>query len=184
MCCMLPCCHHPCNREANNDLFSLSINLLVNFMFITCQQTVKSAHNKLSSKCLFNPRFQVYHLIQFNSVFFFQPIITNYKFASEGFTICTHTTSLSQNLTWSGVFVSSFQSYFEVPVSRVLCFPALPVPVIVCPVPDCFHLCVYLVCLDCFIPFTCPQPLLSRYCLMPYTCSPPYSLCLSFRCLP
>jgi len=42
----------------------------------------------------------------------------------------------------SGVFVSCFQFYFEVPVSPVLCFPALPVvPVIVCPVPDCFLLC-------------------------------------------
>jgi len=37
--------------------------------------------------------------IQFNSVYFVKPIITNYNFASEGFTICTHTTSLSQDLT-------------------------------------------------------------------------------------
>jgi len=37
--------------------------------------------------------------IQFNSVYFILPNIKNYKFVSEGFTICTHTTSLSQNLT-------------------------------------------------------------------------------------
>jgi len=35
------------------------------------------------------------------------------------------------------VFVSCFLFYFEGLVSRVLCFPALPVPVSVCPVPDC-----------------------------------------------
>jgi len=35
------------------------------------------------------------------------------------------------------VVVPCFLFYFEVPVSSVLCFPALPVPVIVCPVPDC-----------------------------------------------
>jgi len=34
-----------------------------------------------------------------DSVYFVKPNITNYKFASEGFTICTHTTSLSQDLT-------------------------------------------------------------------------------------
>jgi len=38
-------------------------------------------------------------------------------------------------LVW--VLVSCFLFYFEVLVSCVLCFPALPVPVIVCPVPDC-----------------------------------------------
>jgi len=32
--------------------------------------------------------------------------------------------------------VSCLVSYFEVPVSRVLCLPAFPVPVIVSPVPD------------------------------------------------
>jgi len=36
---------------------------------------------------------------QFNSVYFVQPIITHYKFASECFTICTHTTSLTFDLT-------------------------------------------------------------------------------------
>jgi len=36
---------------------------------------------------------------QFNSVYFIQPRITNYKFASGGFTICTHTTSLTFDLT-------------------------------------------------------------------------------------
>jgi len=39
------------------------------------------------------------------------------------------------------LYTNTVPSYFEVPVSRVLCFPALPVPVIVFPVPDCFHLC-------------------------------------------
>jgi len=29
-------------------------------------------------------------IIQFNSVYFVEPILTNYKCASEGFTICTH----------------------------------------------------------------------------------------------
>jgi len=48
--------------------------------------------------------------------------------------------------------------YFEVPVSRVLCFPALPGPVIVCPMPDCFHLC----------PITCTFPVyLNPVCLIP-----------------
>jgi len=37
--------------------------------------------------------------IQFNSVYFIQPNITNYVFASVGFTICTHTTSLTFDLT-------------------------------------------------------------------------------------
>jgi len=36
--------------------------------------------------------------------------------------------------------------------------------------------------LDCFIPFTCPQPLSSRYRLMSYTRFPPYILCQSFPC--
>jgi len=35
----------------------------------------------------------------FNSVSFIQPNITNYEFASEGFIICTHTTSLTFDLT-------------------------------------------------------------------------------------
>jgi len=39
------------------------------------------------------------------------------------------------------VFVSCVVSYFEVPVSRVVCFPALPVPVVVYPGPDDFLLC-------------------------------------------
>ncbi|TNN83594.1 hypothetical protein EYF80_006112 [Liparis tanakae] len=30
-----------------------------------------------------------------------------------------------------------------------------------------------LLCLNCLIPCTCPQPLLSRYCLMSYTCVSP-----------
>jgi len=38
-------------------------------------------------------------MVQFNSVNFVLPNITNYTFTSEGFTICTHTTSLSQDLT-------------------------------------------------------------------------------------
>jgi len=37
--------------------------------------------------------------IQFNSVYFVKPNITNYKLASGGLTICTHITSLSQDLT-------------------------------------------------------------------------------------
>jgi len=37
--------------------------------------------------------------IKLNSVYFVQPNITNYKFASEGFTICTHSTSLTFDLT-------------------------------------------------------------------------------------
>jgi len=37
--------------------------------------------------------------IQFNSVHFISSIIINYKFALKGFKICTHTTSLSQDLT-------------------------------------------------------------------------------------
>jgi len=69
--------------------------------------------------------------------------------------------------TVEAVFVSCFLSYFEVPVSHVLCFPALPVPVIVCPVPDCFLLSVSLVCLDCFIPFTCHSCLVSVLCRTP-----------------
>jgi len=40
-----------------------------------------------------------FNLIQFNSVYFVKPNNTNYKFTSEGFTICAHTTSLSQDLT-------------------------------------------------------------------------------------
>jgi len=39
------------------------------------------------------------NMIQFNAVYFIQPTITNYEFASEGLTICTHTTSLSQDPT-------------------------------------------------------------------------------------
>jgi len=35
----------------------------------------------------------------FNSVYFIEPNITHYKFSSEGFTICTHTTSLTFDLT-------------------------------------------------------------------------------------
>jgi len=50
--------------------------------------------------------------IQFNSVSFIQPNITNYLFASEGFTICTHTTSLSQDLIWICV-----QAYIIVPAT-------------------------------------------------------------------
>jgi len=37
--------------------------------------------------------------IQFNSVYFVLPNITNYKFASKGFIICTPTTSLTFDLT-------------------------------------------------------------------------------------
>jgi len=37
--------------------------------------------------------------VQFNSVYFIWPNITNYEFPSEGFTICTHTTSLTFDLT-------------------------------------------------------------------------------------
>jgi len=36
---------------------------------------------------------------QFNSVYFIKPNITNYEFASEGFTLCTYTTSLTFDLT-------------------------------------------------------------------------------------
>jgi len=35
----------------------------------------------------------------FNSVYFIQPNITNEKFSSEGFTVCTHMTSLTFDLT-------------------------------------------------------------------------------------
>jgi len=38
-------------------------------------------------------------IIQFNSVCFVSPIITDHTFASEGFTICTHRTSLTFDLT-------------------------------------------------------------------------------------
>jgi len=38
-------------------------------------------------------------MLLFNSVYFVYAIITNYKIALEGFTICTHTTSLSQEIT-------------------------------------------------------------------------------------
>jgi len=50
-------------------------------------------------------------------------------------------------------------AYWETaPVSRVFCIPALPGPVIVCPVPDCFHLC----------PITCTVPVyLNPVCLIP-----------------
>jgi len=37
--------------------------------------------------------------IQLNSVYFIKPIVTNNKLASEGFTICTHMTSLTFDLT-------------------------------------------------------------------------------------
>jgi len=37
--------------------------------------------------------------LNFNSVNLIQPNITNYELASEGFTICTHTTSLTFDLT-------------------------------------------------------------------------------------
>jgi len=55
-------------------------------------------NQKLDAK---NCTYEVYYMdnIQFNSVYFVLPNITNYTFASEGFTICTHTTSLSQDLT-------------------------------------------------------------------------------------
>jgi len=36
---------------------------------------------------------------EFNSVYFIKPNIANYKLPSEGFTICTHTTSLTFDLT-------------------------------------------------------------------------------------
>jgi len=39
-------------------------------------------------------------VIKLNSVYFVSPNITNYKFPSEGFTICTHTTSLTFDLMW------------------------------------------------------------------------------------
>jgi len=45
-----------------------------------------------------NRRIDRFLPIQFNSVYFVQPNIPNYKFASKGFTICTHMTSLSQDL--------------------------------------------------------------------------------------
>jgi len=35
---------------------------------------------------------------------------------------------------------------------------------------SCVSCLLCLLCLDCLIPCTCPQPLLSRYCLMSYTC--------------
>jgi len=35
----------------------------------------------------------------FNSVYFIQPNITNYTFASKGFTVSTHSTALPQDLT-------------------------------------------------------------------------------------
>jgi len=42
---------------------------------------------------------QIVCSIQFNSVYFVQPKIKNYKFASKGLIICTHTTSLTFDLT-------------------------------------------------------------------------------------
>jgi len=46
----------------------------------------------------------------------------------------------------------------------------LPLAVTPCSVSPVSPLC--LLCLNCLIPCTCPQPLLSRYCLS-YTCFPP-----------
>jgi len=43
--------------------------------------------------------FFFFFLSRSNSVYFVSPDIINYKFASESFTICTHTTSLSPDLT-------------------------------------------------------------------------------------
>jgi len=45
---------------------------------------------------------------QFNSVYLIQPNITNYEFASEGFTICTHTTSL-----WSTYNITVKHTYLK-----------------------------------------------------------------------
>jgi len=46
-----------------------------------------------------NGLYQNREQFSFNLVYFVSPIITNYKFASEGFTVCTHTTSLTFDLT-------------------------------------------------------------------------------------
>jgi len=55
-----------------------------------------------------------------------------------------------------------------------------------CNTPFCFSCVPCLLCLlslNCLIPCTCPQPLLSRYCLMLYTCFPPiYCVSLSLVC--
>jgi len=41
-----------------------------------------------------------------------------------------------------------------------------------------------LLCLDCLILCTCPQPLLSRYCLMSYTCVSPLYIVSVFHLSP
>jgi len=58
-----------------------------------CSNTTNS--NAELFRCIFFLRRHFF----LNSVYFVQPNITNYKFASEGFTIFTYTTSLSQDLT-------------------------------------------------------------------------------------
>jgi len=51
--------------------------------------------------------------------------------------------------------------------------------VCVCGATPCSVSPLCLLCLDCLIPCTCPQPLLSRYCLMSYTCVSPPVYCVS-----
>jgi len=50
--------------------------------------------------CLMTPPVRTTNTgIRLNSVYFIQPNITNYEFPSQGFTIWTHTTSLTFDLT-------------------------------------------------------------------------------------
>jgi len=59
-------------------------------------------------------------------------------------------------------------------------FSLFPPGVRLCSVSPVSSLCL-LCLLDCFIPLTCPRPLLSRHCLMSYTCSPLF-IVLSLVC--
>jgi len=88
-------------HESNTlELLSLFLLWSVVMLYLFAHNGCSLQHKQVSMiQDIISPRCQSKTKIQFNFVYFIQPNITNYKFSSVDLTVCTHTTSLSQELT-------------------------------------------------------------------------------------